>query len=148
MTFLFVAVTFLWGVSSLLVVAIQTRSVKTIFLKKPSILIGDFFILPTISGIIGNSTKNIEDLFVNSSTWLILLLSLTLTFISAFRNRLTHPLWMPHLLFYWFMAFIILAFLLRFEFNLSWWLALIGIILHQSLGILFPKKFPSIKNEK
>lgn len=54
MTFLFVAITFFWGAGSLLMIAVKTDSIKTVFLKKPSIIIGDFFILPTIAGIIGN----------------------------------------------------------------------------------------------
>ncbi len=148
MIFLFVAVAFLWGVLSLLIVAIKTNSVKTIFLKKPSIIIGDFFILPSIAGIIVSSTRNLDGFFSGLSTWVILLTSLFLTLISTFRNKLTHPLWIPHLAFYWFMTFIILDFLLKLDLNLSWWLVLTGAIFHQSLGILVPKQFPKVKNEK
>ena len=145
MSLLIAALTLVWGVGSLFLVAVKTSTVKSIFLKKPSIIIGDFLILPTIAGTIANSTKNLDDLFSHTFVWFILSASFLLTMISAFRNKLTHPLWIPHLAFYWFMTFIILAFLLRLNLNLSWWLVLIGAIIHQSLGILFPKKFPEVK---
>lgn len=146
MIFLFTALTFFWGALSLLLVTIKTSSVKTIFLKKPSIIIGDFFILPAIAGIIASSAKNFEGFFFSLSTLVLLFTSLFLTLISTFRNKLTHPIWIPHLAFYWFMTFIILTRLSRFDLDLSWWLVLIGAVFHQSLGILFPKKFPEVKN--
>lgn len=147
MTFLFIFLTFFWGVGSLFLVAVKTNSVKTVFLKTPSILIGDFFILPAIAGIIGNSAENLDNIFTSISTLLILLISFCLTIISTLRNRLIHTSWIPHLMFYWFMTFIILLFLSKFALNLSWWLVLIGAIVHQSLGILFHKKFPHIKDK-
>ena len=146
MTILTIILTFIWGVSSLFLVAIRTNSVKTILLKKPSIIIGDFFILPTIAGIIATHYQQVSigNLFLDVSVWLILIISLLLAIFSAMRFGLLHPLWIPHLLFYWFMAFIILIFLSTFEISPSWWLVLTGIIIHQLLGILFPKKFPKI----
>ena len=143
--------TFLWGVGSLFLVAIRTNSVKTILLKKPSIIIGDFFILPAIAGIIANyyQQTGIDNLFTSFHGWLILGISIILTIISAAKSQLLHPLWIPHLLFYAFMAFIILSFLSNFQLTtFSWWLVFVGIITHQLLGILFPKKFPKIENEK
>src|SRR3990167_7454787 len=131
MTFISATIVFLWGAGSLFLVAVKTSTVKSIFLKKPSIIIGDFLILPTIAGTIANSTKNLDGFFSSLSMWAILFTSFLLTMISAFRNKLTHPLWIPHLAFYWFMLFIILAFLLRLNLNLSWWLVLIGAIIHQ-----------------
>lgn len=151
MTFLFVAITFFWGAGSLLMIAVKTTSIKTVFLKKPSIIIGDFFILPTIAGIIGNyyEQKGFEGLFSNALTWLILVIGFILAITSAIRFGLLHPLWSPHILFYWFMATLILLFLSTLELtSVAWWLVLIGIITHQALGILFPKKFPEIKNEQ
>src|SRR3989344_9220885 len=133
MSLLIAALTLVWGVGSLFLVAVKTSTIKTIFLKKPSIIIGDFLILPTIAGTIANSTKNLDDLFSHTFVWFILSASFLLTMISAFRNKLTHPLWIPHLVFYWFMAFIILAHLSKLDFNLSWWLVLIGAVFHQYL---------------
>ena len=147
MTILTIVLTFFWGVSSLFLVAIRTNSVKTILLKKPSITIGDFFILPTIAGIIATHYQQVSigNLFLDVSVWLILIISLLLVVISAVRFKLLHPLWLPHIVFYWFMTFIILLFLSNLKLNtLSWWLVLIGTITHQSLGVLFPKKFPKI----
>lgn len=147
MTYFLTALTFLWGVGSLFLVAVKTNSIKTVLLKKPSIIIGDFFILPTIAGIIGNyyEHKGFESLFSNVLTWPILIISLALAVISFVRFRLLHPLWIPHFLFYWFMAFLIVLFISTLELTtLSWWLVLIGAITHGLLGILFPKKFPEI----
>ena len=143
MNLIFAALVFFWGVGSLLLIAIKTKSIKTMLLKKPSIIIGDFFILPLIGGLIGTSYQE-KGLEANFFTWLALIVSFTLTVISALRNKLTHPLWIPHLVFYWFMAFIILNYLSSFKFNVSWWLVLAGAIFHQSSGIMFPKKFPQI----
>ena len=148
MIFLIILLTFFWGLGSLYLVAIRTKSLKSVFLKKPSILIGDFFIVPTVAGIIGNYylDKGIDNLYSDTLAWLILIISLILTLISVVRFKLLHPLWLPHIVFYWFMTFIILLFLSNLELNtLSWWLVLIGTITHQSLGILFPKKFPEVR---
>jgi len=151
MTILTIVLTFFWGVGSLFLVAIKTNSVKTILLRKPSILIGDFFILPIVAGIIANyyQQNNISYLFAGFQSWLVLTIAIILTIISAAKSQLLHPLWIPHLLFYAFMAFIILSFLSNFQLTtFSWWLVFVGIITHQLLGILFPKKFPKIENEK
>ena len=151
MTILTIVLTFFWGVGSLFLVAIKTNSVKTILLRKPSILIGDFFILPIVAGIIANyyQQNNISYLFAGFQSWLVLTIAIILTIISAAKSELLHPLWIPHLLFYAFMAFIILSFLSNFQLTtFSWWLVFVGIITHQLLGILFPKKFPKIENEK
>ena len=151
MTILTIVLTFFWGVGSLFLVAIKTNSVKTILLRKPSILIGDFFILPIVAGIIANyyQQNNISYLFAGFQSWLVLTIAIILTIISAAKSQLLHPLWIPHLLFYAFMAFIILSFLSNFQLTtFSWWLVFVGIITHQLLGMLFPKKFPKIKNEK
>src|SRR3990172_4644588 len=147
MTILTIVLTFFWGVGSLFLVAIKTNSVKTILLRKPSILIGDFFILPIVAGIIANyyQQNNISYLFAGFQSWLVLTIAIILTIISAAKSQLLHPLWIPHLLFYAFMAFIILSFLSNFQLTtFSWWLVFVGIITHQLLGILFPKKFPKI----
>ena len=141
MTIQLIALTFLWGVGSLFLVAVKTNSLKSVFLKNPSIVTGDFFVLPAVAGIIGNSINSFADLFAGFSVLLILLVSLLLMIVSALRNKLVHTLWIPHLLFYWFMAFIILSYLSKFQFDTLWWFVLIGAIFHQSLGILFPKKF-------
>lgn len=143
--------TFLWGVGSLFLVASKTGSVKTVLLKKPSITVGDFFILPIISGIIGNYywQTGINNIFAGFQGWLILTISILLTIISAIRFQLLHPLWLPHLLFYTFMAFTIISFLSKFDLTtLSWWFVLTGTVVHQSLGILFPKKFPDINHNR
>ena len=145
MTFISATIVFLWGAGSLFLVAVKTSTVKSIFLKKPSIIIGESLILPTIAGIIANSTKNINDIFSQTFVWPILGASFLLTMVSASRNKQLHQLWIPHLAFYWFMLFIVLVHLSKFDFDLSWWLVLIGALLHQSLGILFPKKFPEVK---
>lgn len=135
MNFAFAGLIFFWGAGSLFLVALKTKAVRSVFLKKPSIL----------RGIIGSSYQE-KGLEINFATLSTSVISFTLAVISALRNKLTHPLWIPYLLFYGFMAFIILSFLITLKFNLSWLLVLIGIIIHQALGILFPKKFPEIKN--
>lgn len=151
MIFLFIFLTFFWGTGSLFLVAVKTKSVKTVFLKKPSIIMGDFFILPVVAGIIGNYywQTGINNLFAGFQGWLILTISILLTIISAIRFQLLHPLWLPHLLFYTFMAFTIISFLSKFELTtLSWWFVLTGAVVHQFLGILFPKKFPDINHNR
>lgn len=109
----------IWGAGSLYLVAVKTNSIKSVFLKKPSIIVSDFLILPIIGGLIihsfQSSGKNLSDLLAPATTFVLLVASLTLAAISAIRNKL-----------------------------LSWWTILVGILFHQTLGILFPKRFPKI----
>ena len=139
--------TFVWGSGSLLLVAIKTNSVKSVFLKKPSIIIGDFFILPIISVfIVGTFDGQLTGIISGQITFWAALFSFIATAISAFRNQLISLWWLPHLLFYWFFGFLFLSFLAR-KFDLDsvvWWLVLSGILTHQLLGVIFPKKFPKI----
>ena len=139
---------FVWGVGSLFLVAIKTNTVKSVFLKSPSILIGDFFILPFIGGLIINSLEK-EKLvfsFSNPLSLLSLFLAVALTLISAWRNQLVNILWIPHLVFYFTMAFLILSFLL-INFGkdyITWWIVLSGVAIHQTLGVIYKKNFPKI----
>ena len=140
---------FLWGTGSLFLVAVKTGSLKTVFFKKPSIILGDFLILPIIGGLIVNIlVKRETALFDLSSVvfYLSIVVGLLLAVFSAIRNQQLSYLWLPHILFYWLMAFFILYFLIvSFDLTLiAWWIVLIGVFVHQSLGIIYPKKFPRV----
>ena len=143
-------IVFVWGAGSLLLVAIRTNSVKSVFFKKPSIIIGDFFILPVVGGLIVYDIQLMEkgfwEVLTSFSTYLLLIVSLILTGISAYRNQLLSVWWVPHLFFYYFMVFTVLYFL-TVAYNLKsviWWSVFAGIIFHQVLGIVYYKKFPRL----
>lgn len=138
-----------WGIGSLFFVAVKTKSVRTVFLKKPSIFAGDFLILPIISGLIVNSFGKRGIAIVDLSSamfYLSIMVGLVLAAFSAIRNQQINFLWLPHVLFYWFMASLVFYFLVV-SFDLKsavWWLVLIGILIHQTLGVIYLKKFPEL----
>ena len=141
---------FVWGVGSLYLVALRTKAVRSVFLSKPSIVLGDFLILPFLGGLIAyayeSSGQIPQELFLPGLAVAVGLIGLVLMVISAVRNKLVNFWWSPHLLFYWFMSFWVLYYLVK-DFNLRsllWWVVVSGISIHQLLGIIFPKKFPKI----
>lgn len=147
--FLVAVIIFVWGVGSLLLVAFKTDSFKSVFLKTPSIIVGDVFILPLIGALIGSAWHDSNPNFLSGHvTYILLFLALLLAALSAIRNQLLNPWWLPHIFFYWFLAFVVLLFLATaFDArSMLWWLVLVGILIHQLLGIVYPKKFPKIKN--
>ena len=144
-------IAFIWGVGSLYLVAVKTNSVKSVFLRKPSIIIGDFFLIPVGVYLVFDDLlkigSNWKDLFFSLSGFVAVLISVILTVISVARNHMTRIWWLPHILFYASMWFLAIFFLMS-RFNLSWllwWAVLLIVILHQSLGVSYPKKFPEIR---
>lgn len=142
---------FIWGAGSLYLVAVKTDSVKSVFLKRPSIIIGDFFIIPLVGGYIINyfysTGKALNEVFSPMFLVVIGLVAIALAIISAVRFKTLGALYYPHGLFYAFISFLILLFLIgRFDLkSYAWWFVLVGISTHLLLGYLYPKKFPEIK---
>lgn len=133
-------------------VAVKTNSVKSIFLKKPSIVIGDFLILPTIVGLIAyyyqNREYSLADIF--SPAWVVVavIIGFLQVSFSAIKSHLFNTWWLSRLLSQWVVAAIIVYFLIT-NFKLAsafWWIVLIGVIAHKVLGIVYPKEFPEIRN--
>src|SRR3989344_170049 len=137
---------FVWGVGSLLLIAIKTNSLKSIFFKNPSILVGDFLLIPLIGGLITSSLKKDSEFLSNPFLLISLISAGILTLASAWRNQLVNILWITHLAFYFTMAFLILSFLL-INFGkdyITWWIVLSGVAIHQTLGVIYKKSFPKI----
>lgn len=151
------AIVWLWGFGSLVFYGWRTKTLRSVVLKNPAILIGDFFILPAIAFLISVFYQTIENplLQAQSTVWTIsaVITAAMLTIISAVRYKLFNLWFLPHMLFYWFFAYLVLTFLTKGLYQLIFgssntqlwilWIAVfIGIVLHQLLGIFYPKKFP------
>lgn len=147
-----------FGFGSLLLVAIRTKSFNESILKSPGIMVGDIFLLPIAGFLITTFYQSIQNpLPILQSTWwnLLLIIAAVLASISAYRFKHLNIWWLPHNVFYFLMAYIVITFLAKGliqlvfskeEFNLwlSWILAMILISVHQLLGVVFPKRFPKL----
>lgn len=151
MFLLFTILVFILDVGTGSLVAIRTKSLKSVYLKKPSILLGDFVIIPLVGGYILNyfyaTGQALNGLF--SFAFLIIagFVAVILAAISALRFKTLSIWYLPHSLFYAFMAFWLFLFLIgRFDLtSISWWLVSAGIGTHLYLGKKYPKVFPKIK---
>lgn len=147
----------LFAFSSLALVAVRTNTVGTGLFMNPAILLGDFTLLPAIAFLITRSSRSTKmwDAVLPSSKWSVgtATLTLLLTVISGIYFGLVNSWWMFHGLFYWLMAYMIGSFLLRGlllflrgviepRLVLTSCLVCVFVLLHQYLGIAFPKVFP------
>lgn len=147
-----------WGLGSLLVVAYKTKSVTSVFLKNPGIIIGDGILLPLATFLIVASYQEIDNSVsaTGSVYWNVItfIISLTLTLLSRKRFNLTNNWWLPHGLFYLFMSYVVITFLSKTIWQLlnqpdnrlsfSFLIVLLAVIIHQALGIIWSKKFPNV----
>jgi len=145
---------FLWGNGSLLIVAAKTKSIREVFFRSPSILLGDFFILPGIIFVVAWHYQNvlISDPFSSAVYFFFLLFGFTLAGISAVRFKQVNRWYAAHIIFYWIIAYIVTAFIFKFGYMyvtgaISLQSALIplvvlpAILIHVLLGVLYPKRF-------
>lgn len=150
MILLFALLIFLLDVGTGILVPLKTNSLKSIYIKKPSVFVGDFLIIPSIGGYILNlfyqRRSEFSDFFSPLLLVVIGTVSVMLALISALRFKTTSVWYWPHSVFYAFMAFWILLFLIgRLDLTaLSWWLVIAGIGAHFYLGKKYPKVFPKI----
>ena len=142
---------FLFDVGTSLPVVIKTKALKFVYLKKPSILLGDFLIIPLVGGYIIDYFYSrrgaLNELFSPIFLIGIGIASVALAVFSSVRFKTLSPWYYPHGIFYVFMAFLVLLFLIgKFDLtSLDWWLVFIGIWTHLLLGHFYSKKFPEIK---
>lgn len=148
---LFTILVFVMDVGTAIPIAIKTNTLKSVYIKKPSIILGDMIIIPLIGGYILNyflaSGRQITEIFSTPFMLFISFIAILLALISGLRFKTTNPWYWPHTLFYMFFAFWLLLFLIG-KFDLSsvaWWLVLLGIGTHLYLGKKYPKVFPKIK---
>lgn len=151
-------IVWLLGFGSLVLVAIKTKSLKESIVKNPGVMIGDFFLLPSVGFLIAYTYQSVQastDL-LSSPYWnLILIIALILVLISAIRFNHKSLWWLPHNFFYFLMSYVVLTFLLKGFFYLiaegdssrlvTYAAVLVLVALHQLLGLLFLKRFPSVK---
>lgn len=150
--FLFAAIfVFILDIGTSLPVAIKTKALSSVYLKKPSILIGDFLIIPLIGGYIisyfYSTGKTLNELFSVKVLISAGVIAVALAMFSAIRFKTLSPWYYAHGLFYVFMAFLVLLFLIR-NFDLTsweWWFVFVGIWTHLLLGHFYSKKLPAIK---
>ncbi len=158
--FLVAFLIWIWGFGSLVIYGIKTKAVKSVVLKTPGIIVGDFFVIPTLGFLItyfyqtiGNSLPVTASPYWSMITCLIALL---LAAISAIRFDLVNRWFFPHIIFYWFMSYILLTFLtkglyrlifgeLALGLRIIWLLVLIGTLAHIIMGIVWSKKFPPLE---
>lgn len=147
-----------WGFGSLVLVGIKTNSIKSVVLKSPSIMIGDFFLLPITAYFIALGYQRVnEPVWLTTLTlWSVITLAVAfaLALLSRSRFGLTTVWWLPHITFYWFMAYIVLTFLTKgfwqlnkgasFDLFVIWLFVFLSMLTHQLLGIKWQKKFPKI----
>jgi len=157
--FVVAAVTFFWGFGSLVLYGFKTKSVKSVVLKSPGMMIGDFFIIPGITFLVTYFYQTVKNpLPATASSWWPLataLIALLMAIVSGIRFKLVNRWILPHGLFYWFMVYILLTFFSKGLYQLVfgegtkalwfvWGLVLVGILTHLALGVIKPKKFPSL----
>lgn len=150
----------LWGFGSLVIYGWRTKAIKNTVLRTPGIIIGDFFIIPALGFFIACFYQTIENPLVVTSSpcWsgVTCLIAMILTAISAIRFSLVNRWFFPHIVFYWFMAYILLTFLtkglyqmifgeLASGLRIIWLLVLIGTLTHVTLGVVWSKKFPPLE---
>lgn len=157
--FIVTLITWVWGFGSLLLYGYKTRSIKSVVFKSPGIMIGDFFIVPGISFLITYFYQTVENpLPATASYWWPLavgLIALVMAIVSAVRFNHVNLWFLPHSLFYWFVAHILLTFLSKGFYQLVFgredptlWLVLslvlVGTLTHVSLGVIWRKEFPPL----
>lgn len=158
--FLVAFLIWLWGFGSLVFYGIKTKAIRSVILKTPGIIIGDFFIIPTLGFLITYFYQAIENPLVvtSSSCWsaVTCLIAIILATISAIRFDLVNRWFFPHTVFYWFMAYILLTFLtkglyqvifgeLALKLRIIWLFVLIGTLTHITMGVVWSKKFPRLE---
>lgn len=149
-----------WGFGSLVFYGIKTKAVRSVVLRTPGIIIGDFFIIPTLGFLVTYFYQTIENPLAATSSpyWSIAtcLIAIILAVISAIRFKLINRWFSPHIVFYWFMTYILLTFLTKGFYQLIsgditstlriiWFLVLIGTLTHIIMGVIWSKKFPPLE---
>ncbi len=141
--------------STLALVAIKTRTIKSVLFKIPAVLLGDFFLIPFTGFLITYfyQNTNTELSILADSIWTTItaFLAIIITVVFGLKFNLIKTIWIPHGIFFWFMAYIVITFISKgfylflFERNvvlLSIWISVcVCIFLHQMLGLIWPKKF-------
>ena len=146
-----------WCFGSLVLVAVRTNAVSSVLLRHPGFMIGDFFLIPLACFLMTYFYQTIDHPvpLVMSPKWnYVAILGLVLASISGIRFHLVSLWWIPHLTFYWFMAYALITFLAKGLLQLvvggekdSRWLiwlgVLIAICIHEMLPLIFgPKTLP------
>lgn len=106
-----------WGFGSLALIAIRTNTVTSILLKHPGFMVGDFLLLPITGLLVAYFYQHSgpAESIVTSKLWTIggVTIATILTVVSIVRNDLVNIWFVPHGVFYWFMAYMLVTFSLR-----------------------------------
>ena len=109
-----------WG--SLLLIAWRAGAITDTFLKSPGFMIGDLILLPLAGGLIAGcykkSRSSLHSAPAKRLTYIALALAtlsaLAATLYSLFLSGNYHGIWsVPHTLFIWFIAYILVHFILK-----------------------------------
>ncbi len=140
-----------WGYGSLLLAAIKTQSLRDLF-THPGFIVGDFFMLPIAAGLIAWFYHAVSDP-VPSATHVVWTLgagvsALVLTIVSVVRSGNVEVWWWPHTGFYWFMTYLVTAFmgksllqLVRGEEDYAMWALWLGVMLAIAVHLILPTIF-------
>lgn len=150
----------IWGFGSLALYGWKTKAIKSVVLKSPGIMIGDFFIIPTLAYMVVYFYQAVENPLPEtiSPKWALItyIVGLFLAVTSATRFKLINRWFFPHIVFYWFMAYIFLTFLTKGVYQLIfgdnptilwaiWIFVLVGVLIHLVLGVVWRKQFPRLE---
>ncbi len=145
-----------WGFGTLVLVAIQTKTVGSVLLANPA-FIGDLLLLPFAGFLIAYFYRAVVNPvgIVTSPIWCytVGVLALLLAAISVVRSDMISIWGVPHLTFYCFFAYIAISFVCKGLLQLILgtnekflWLVWVGVLIlisvHVILGLIFPKVFP------
>lgn len=150
---IFSSLIWFFGFGSIFLVAIKGKTVKKDLLRNPGFILGDFFVIPIIGGLISYFYQQVSNplLITTSPYWnLTLIIAILITFYMGIKFKLMKLWWFPHGLFHVIFTYILINFLFKgvlqlvdtggFELWIIWFLVLAGIIAHYALGIRYPKK--------
>lgn len=153
-------IVWIWGFGSLIIYGWKTKAIKTVILKSPGIMVGDFFLIPIITFLTVYFYQTVKNPLpaVTTPCWSLTscLVGIILAAISAVRFRLINRWFFLHIIFYWLMAYIFLTFLTKGFYQLMfgggtstlwaiWIFVLVGILIHLVLGVVWRKKFPELE---
>jgi len=103
-----------WGFGSLALIAMRTDTVTSVLLKHPGFMVGDFFLLPITGLLVAHFYQHTgpAESIVTSKLWTIggATAATILTVVSVVRNDLINIWFVPHGVFYWFMAYMLVIF--------------------------------------
>ncbi|MEX2008464.1 MAG: hypothetical protein WD850_03175 [Candidatus Spechtbacterales bacterium] len=152
------SVAWAWGFGSLVVVGVKTQTFRRNILKNPAVMVGDVLLLPVSAGLIVLFYQSVQQPLAETAVpaWSIAggIIASVITATFAVRFQLLNIWWLPHGLFFLFMAYLVVVFSTKGAYQLllgpsspSLWLLwtspLLLIALHHLLGMRFKKRFPT-----